>query len=74
MVIVVPGFITHGQHEMMFDPNNPADVKACIERLVKEPETRTRLGAAGQFTAQERFHPKVIAAAHFEIYREVLGR
>lgn len=70
----VPDLITHELDGLMFDPNNPADVKACIERLVKEPETRARLGAAGRFTAQERFHPKVIAAAHLEIYREVLGR
>jgi glycosyltransferase involved in cell wall biosynthesis len=70
----VPDLITHEQDGLMFDPNNPADVKACIERLVKEPETRARLGAGGRLTAQERFHPKVIAAAHLKIYHEVLGR
>jgi glycosyltransferase involved in cell wall biosynthesis len=70
----VPDLITHDQDGLMFDPSDPADVRACIERLVKEPETRARLGAAGRLTAQERFHPKVIAAEHLKIYREVLGR
>lgn len=70
----VPDLITHEQDGLMFDPNDPADVRACLERLVRHPETRARLGAAGRVTAQERFHPKVIAAAHLEIYREVLGR
>ena len=69
----IPDLITHEKDGLMFDPNNPADVRACIERLVKEPETRARLSAAGRITAQERFHPKIIAAAHLEIYREVLG-
>jgi glycosyltransferase involved in cell wall biosynthesis len=57
----------------MFDSNNPVEMKACIERLVKEPDTRARLGAAGRLNAQERFHPKVIAAEHLKIYREVLS-
>jgi glycosyltransferase involved in cell wall biosynthesis len=70
----VPDLITHEQDGLMFDPNNPATVKACIERLVKEPETRAQFGAAGRITAQKRFHPQVIAAAHLEIYRDVLGR
>jgi len=70
----VPDLITHDQDGLMFDPKDPAEVRACIERLVKEPETRARLGAAGRIAAQERFHPRVIAAAHLEIYRDVLGQ
>ena len=70
----VPDLITHEQDGLMFDPNDPVEMRACIERLVKEPQTRAGLGAAGRITAQERFHPKVIAAGHLKIYREVLGR
>ena len=70
----VPDLITHEQDGLMFDPNAPLAIKECIERLVKEPETCARLGAAGRVTARQRFHPRVIAAAHLEIYREVLGR
>ncbi len=70
----VPDLITHEKDGLMFDPHDPSDVRACLERLVKEPETRARLGAAGRITAHERFHPKIIAEAHLEIYREVLGR
>jgi glycosyltransferase involved in cell wall biosynthesis len=70
----VPDLITHEKDGLMFDPHDPSDVRACLERLVKEPETRARLGAAVRITARERFHPKIIAAAHLEIYREVLGR
>lgn len=70
----VPDLITHDLDGLMFNPNQGLDVGACIEKLVREPLTRTRLATAGRITAQERFHPKVIAQRHLEIYREVLRR
>jgi glycosyltransferase involved in cell wall biosynthesis len=70
----VPDLITHEKDGLMFDPNHPSEMKTSIERLVKEPDTRARLGAAGRNTAREHFHPTVIAAAHLEIYQEILGR
>jgi glycosyltransferase involved in cell wall biosynthesis len=70
----VPDLITHDLDGLMFNPNQARDVRACIEKLVREPHTRTRLATAGRITAQERFHPQVIAERHLEIYREVLGR
>jgi glycosyltransferase involved in cell wall biosynthesis len=70
----IPDLVDHETNGLMFDPHDPADVRKGIERLVNEPETRARLGTAGRITAQERFHPKVIATGHLKIYREVLGR
>lgn len=70
----VPDLVRHETDGLLFDPNHLADMRGCLERLVREPETRARLGTAGRITAQERFHPKVIAKRHVEIYREVLGR
>jgi glycosyltransferase involved in cell wall biosynthesis len=70
----VPDLITHEQDGLMFDPHHAAEMRTCLERLVREPETRARLGAAGRITARKRFHPQVIAAGHLEIYREVLNR
>ena len=70
----IPDLITHGRDGLMFDPHEPSDVKACIERLVREPALGARLGAQGRITAMERFHPKIIAGEHLKIYREVLGR
>jgi glycosyltransferase involved in cell wall biosynthesis len=70
----VPDLITHELDGLMFDPHHRDEMKSSLERLVKEPETRARLGAAGRITAQERFHPQVIAAEHLKIYREVLNK
>ena len=70
----VPDLITHEKDGLMFDPNDPADVRACLERLVRDPETRASFGIKGRITASERFHPKVIAERHLKIYQEVLNR
>ena len=70
----IPDLVDHETNGLMFDPHDPADVRKGIERLVNEPETRARLGTAGRITAQECFHPKVIATRHLKIYQEVLGR
>jgi glycosyltransferase involved in cell wall biosynthesis len=70
----VPDLITHEMDGLMFDPNDPADMRACVERLVKEPKSRASFGIKGRITASERFHPKVIAERHLQIYQEVLNR
>ena len=70
----VPDLISHEIDGLMFDPHSSDDVRTCIEKLVREPETRTRLGNKARLTALERFHPKVIAQAHLEIYHNLLGR
>jgi glycosyltransferase involved in cell wall biosynthesis len=45
-----------------------------VEKLLAQPELGRTLAAEARRSAMERFHPKVIARRHLEIYREVLGR
>ena len=69
----VPDLITHDINGLMFDPRDPADVILCLEKLVRETTTRTRLATQARITADNRFHPRIIASEHLQIYREVLG-
>ncbi len=69
----IPDLVTHKIDGLMFDPHSPTDLKATIESLVRDPALRNKLGSAARITAQERFHPKVIAAEHLRIYREVIA-
>jgi len=69
----VPDLITHEIDGLMFNPHDPADVRTFLERLVREPETRSRVGSRARLTARERFHPDVIAGEHLKIYSEVLS-
>jgi glycosyltransferase involved in cell wall biosynthesis len=69
----VPDLIDHEYDGLMFDPHAPGDVSQCIERLVTDLGLRASLGAHGRAKALAKFHPRIIAEKHLEIYQEVLG-
>lgn len=69
----VPDLISHDLNGLMFDPHDPADIISCIQKLVRDPITRTRLATQARITADNRFHPRIIASEHLQIYRQVLG-
>ena len=69
----VPDLIQHDIDGLMFDPSSPADMRQVLERIARDVELRQRLGIRARQTALERFHPRVIAAEHLRIYREVLS-
>ena len=69
----VPDLITHECDGILFDPHDPENVRASLERLIREPDLRVNLAACGRTKALERFHPRVIAGEHVNIYREMLG-
>lgn len=70
----VPDLVSHDSDGLMFDPHDANDMRTCIETLLQDTETRERLGAAGRQSALKRFHPRIIAEKHLEIYQEVLRR
>ena len=70
----VPDLITHESNGLMFDPHDQQDMRACLERLVRSPETLARFGQQARIKAHAQFHPKVIAEEHLKIFRDVLGR
>ena len=70
----VPDLITEGKTGMMFDPTDPESMKSVTAKMIGSPEFRAQIGQAAKNEALLRFHPKVVAEAHLEIYREVLSR
>lgn len=70
----VPDLITEGKTGMMFDPQIPDSMNQVTGMMIGDPELRVRLGQAAKEEAKKRFHPKVVAQAHLEIYREILDR
>jgi glycosyltransferase involved in cell wall biosynthesis len=69
----VPELIEEGRTGFFCDPLDAASMRQAVERaLVNSSEARTVVHEARR-QADERFHPKVIARRHVEIYREVLG-
>jgi glycosyltransferase involved in cell wall biosynthesis len=70
----IPDLVEHERDGLLFDPHAPADVRSCIERLIRDPALRAGFATRGRAKALEKFHPQKIAERHVEIYREVLGR
>lgn len=69
----VPDLITEGKTGMMFDPLNPESIRAVTTAMIGDPVLRVQIGQAAKEEAIKRFHPKVVAQSHLQIYREVLA-
>jgi glycosyltransferase involved in cell wall biosynthesis len=68
----VPDLIEDGKTGLFCDPQYPASFRAGVARLVEDREFSCKLARAAKMEALRRFHPKVIAQQHLEIYRQVL--
>jgi len=68
----VPDLIEHEKTGLFCDPQRPESFRAGVARLLGEPGLGRQLVANAKAEAQRRFHPKIIARRHLEIYREVL--
>ncbi len=54
-VAAIPELIEHEATGVLVAPDDPAALAAALERLIREPHTRARLGAAGAKRVRERF-------------------
>ena len=68
----VPDLVEEGKTGFFCDPLNAASMRQAVEKALTNSSTAKRIAANARLSAQERFHPRVIADRHVEIYREVL--
>lgn len=68
----IPDLVEEGVTGCLFDPECPMEIAAKVAVLMNTSELRVECSHHSKKRAWERFHPKVIAARHMEIYREVL--
>jgi glycosyltransferase involved in cell wall biosynthesis len=69
----VPELIEENQTGIFCDPLDTASMANAIERALSNPGTTAMMAKKAHTLAHTRFHPKVIAQNHLEIYREVLA-
>ncbi|HZV36285.1 MAG TPA: glycosyltransferase family 4 protein [Verrucomicrobiae bacterium] len=68
----VPDLVTDGKTGLFCDPLDAASMRNGVSRLLDEPALAEKLAASAKQEAVNKFHPRVIAQQHIEIYKEVL--
>jgi len=69
----VPDLIQDGVTGILTDPAQPETMPRALKRLLENPQLSKRLAQEGRKQALARFHPRVIAAKHLDIYRELIA-
>jgi glycosyltransferase involved in cell wall biosynthesis len=44
----IPTFINHGHNGLLFEPDSPADLAACLDKIMSSEELRRQMGDAGR--------------------------
>jgi glycosyltransferase involved in cell wall biosynthesis len=68
----VPDLIDGVRTGLFCDPCDPESFRVGVKKVLEDREHAQRMASAAHDDAMRRFHPKVIASKHLEIYREVL--
>ena len=70
----VPDLIDGSSTGLFCDPQDPESFSIGVQRLLEDRDFAHQMAFTAFHEAMNRFHPKVIAERHLEIYREVLGQ
>lgn len=69
----VPDLVEDGMTGLLCDPHNFESIRGAVAGMLDEPENAKQMAATAKERARVRFHPRVIAQKHLEVYREVLS-
>jgi len=69
----VPDLIDGTTTGLFCSPNEPETIRRGVNRLLKDINLARLISETAHKNTMERFHPKVVAQRHLEIYREVLN-
>jgi glycosyltransferase involved in cell wall biosynthesis len=68
----VPDLIEEGVTGYFCDPLNPVSMSSAVEKALADANKLREMARIAKKRALERFHPRVVARRHLEIYSEVL--
>jgi len=69
----VPDLIEDGFTGILTDPSRPETMPQALKTLLDKPDFARRLADQGRKQATARFHPRIIAEQHLQIYREAIA-
>ncbi len=65
-------FITEGYNGLLVPPNDPAALADALEKLIRSPELRARMGAAGRQRVLEKYTNNLVNTATLAVYRQLV--
>ena len=68
----VPDLIEGERTGIFCDPLGAKSMSEAVEKILMDPAAAREMAKRAKQEARERFHPKIIAQSHIEIYQEVL--
>ncbi|MGH7972684.1 MAG: glycosyltransferase family 4 protein, partial [Limisphaerales bacterium] len=68
----VPELIENGETGLLCDCKDPLNLRSKVEGILSDPRAGRRMALLAKANALGKFHPRIIARRHVEIYREVL--
>lgn len=70
----IPDLIDDRRTGLFCNPDSAESMRETVRQILTDSSLRRTLAKNARDEAAKRFHPKVIAEKHIEIYREVLSR
>lgn len=68
----VPEQVVDGETGILVGPGEPEELASAMTRLIRSPELRQRLGAAGRRRFERNFTAERAARRYFDLYRSLL--
>ncbi len=68
----LPDLIEPGHTGLLCDPLDPLSIQSSIEKVLIDPTAAVAMAGRAKQLAHQRFHPKVIAGRHLELYRDAV--
>jgi glycosyltransferase involved in cell wall biosynthesis len=72
----VPGcreVVRHGENGLLVPPRDTQGLADALQRLIEDPELRTRMGACGRVRAEQEFSLDTVVQQTMAVYREALA-
>ena len=68
----IPEIVGHGTTGILVSPGQPDELAEALERLIRYPELREKMGQRGRARLVDRFSSKRMVELTAAVYREVL--
>jgi len=67
----IPEIITHEKNGLLIEPGSPIEIENAINRLIENPDLRSRIGLEGRKTVEKRYNEATVCDQILSIYKKL---